>query len=247
MEALRSNFTFESTRKIMKKILFALFIAGMVIGCSSHTTHDAKLKTDTDSVAYIIGLNIGTNLLRMDSTLNIEAVCRGIREVAQGNPSMSLEEAETYFLGYMNYTLPEKAMALEEQWLADLAESSRDYARTRTGITYHIQVLGDQERLRPGRYAETAPRRPETGSAGEREAHRRRRQDDCLDPFEAGLRRGWQRGDEYQRQHHARLRDRALQARQICRVEPSLDEKRFEIEKYRYFTIFAPETRLKTQ
>ncbi|MBR5819734.1 MAG: FKBP-type peptidyl-prolyl cis-trans isomerase [Alistipes sp.] len=134
----------------MKKILFALFIAGMVIGCSSHTTHDAKLKTDTDSVAYIIGLNIGTNLLRMDSTLNIEAVCRGIREVAQGHPSMSLEEAETYFLGYMNYTLPEKAMALEEQWLADLAESSRDYARTRTGITYHIQVLGDQERLPVG-------------------------------------------------------------------------------------------------
>ena len=38
-------------------------------------------------------------------------------------------------------------MALEEQWLADLAETSRDYARTRTGVTYKVEVLGDQERL----------------------------------------------------------------------------------------------------
>ena len=131
----------------MKKIVTILSIVLLAMSCSNHSGDDVKLKSDTDSVAYVIGMNIGTNLMRMDSTLNVEAVCRGIREVVRNHTQMSLEEAETFFLGYMNHTLPEKAMALEEQWLADLAETSRDYARTRTGVTYKVEVLGDQERL----------------------------------------------------------------------------------------------------
>ena len=131
----------------MKKIVTILSIVLLAMSCSNHSGGDVKLKSDTDSVAYVIGMNIGTNLMRMDSTLNVEAVCRGIREAVRNHTQMSLEEAETFFLGYINHTLPEKAMALEEQWLADLAESSRDYARTRTGVTYKVEVLGDQERL----------------------------------------------------------------------------------------------------
>lgn len=35
-----------------------------------------KLRNDTDSVAYVIGMNVGANLLKMDSTINVNAVCR---------------------------------------------------------------------------------------------------------------------------------------------------------------------------
>ena len=38
-------------------------------GCSK-SGGGVKLHTDTDSVAYVIGLNVGANLLKMDSTLN---------------------------------------------------------------------------------------------------------------------------------------------------------------------------------
>ena len=31
-----------------------------------------KLRNDTDSVAYVIGMNVGANLLKMDSTINVE-------------------------------------------------------------------------------------------------------------------------------------------------------------------------------
>ena len=44
----------------------------------------------------------------------------------------------------MNYTLPEKARAYEEQFLADIAKSNRSYARTTSGVTYTVAEVGDQ-------------------------------------------------------------------------------------------------------
>ena len=44
-----------------------------------------KLRNDTDSVAYVIGMNVGANLLKMDSTINVNAVCEGIRDMFRGN------------------------------------------------------------------------------------------------------------------------------------------------------------------
>lgn len=35
-----------------------------------------KLRNDTDSVAYVIGMNVGANLLKMDSTINVNAVAK---------------------------------------------------------------------------------------------------------------------------------------------------------------------------
>lgn len=132
----------------MKKTLLILLVLATLIGCSKSSGNDShRIKSDTDSVAYIVGMNIGLNLMRMDSTINVEAVCRGIRDMVREKNILTLEEAETFFLGYMNYTLPEKALALEEQLLEDIAASNRKYARTRSGITYAVEELGDQNRI----------------------------------------------------------------------------------------------------
>ena len=74
-----------------------------------------KLKTDTDSVAYVIGMNVGMNLMKMDSTINVNAVCEGIRDVFRQGTKFSAADAEVFYLRYMNYALPEKARAYEEQ------------------------------------------------------------------------------------------------------------------------------------
>ena len=98
--------------------------------CSRKSGGGVKLKADTDSVAYIIGMNVGMNLLKMDSTLNVNAVCEGIRDVFRAGAKLSADDAEVYYLRYMNYVLPEKARAYEEQFLADFAKSNRSYACT---------------------------------------------------------------------------------------------------------------------
>jgi len=132
----------------MKNTTLALSIALLLAGgCSKKSVNSEKLARDTDSVAYIIGMNVGMNLQRMDSTLNVEAVCRGIRDVFRGGERLSVSDARTYFLRYVNYALPEKARAYEERFLEDIRNSNRNYARTKSGVTYTVEVLGDQNQL----------------------------------------------------------------------------------------------------
>ena len=106
-----------------------------------------KLKSDTDSVAYVLGMNVGMNLLKMDSTINVNAVCEGIRDVFRENPKLTAADAETFYLSYVNYALPEKARNYEEQFLADIAKSNRSYARTSSGVTYTVTAVGDQDQI----------------------------------------------------------------------------------------------------
>ena len=132
----------------MKYLFSILLVAAAFVGCSNNSEgNSARLKSDTDSVAYVIGMNVGWNLMQMDSTMNVAALCEGIRDVFRQKSRFTEEEAQAFYLRYMNFALPEKARAYEEQFLADLAKSNRSYARTRTGVTYTVAELGDQERI----------------------------------------------------------------------------------------------------
>ena len=126
----------------------ALLTAAVLLSgaCSSRKgSGGAKLRNDADSAAYVLGMNVGAHLLRIDSTLNVEAVCRGIRDAAAATTLFTMEEARAFYLRYVNVLLPEKARAYEEQFLADIAKSNRAYARTRSGVTYTVDALGDQD------------------------------------------------------------------------------------------------------
>lgn len=208
--------------------------------CSRKSGGGVKLKADTDSVAYIIGMNVGMNLLKMDSTLNVNAVCEGIRDVFRAGAKLSADDAEVYYLRYMNYVLPEKARAYEEQFLADFAKSNRSYARTPSGVTYAVEVLGDQEQIPVSDRDSVALRyiirtadgadvyssyerrdtlRTSLGSLNkgmkESEADRQGREDQCMDAFCGCL---WLCGGQRARdpaQCHALLRNRACRSRQI--------------------------------
>lgn len=106
-----------------------------------------KLRTETDSIAYIIGMNVGTNLLKTDSTLNVGALCEGIRDVFRTTPRLTMAEAQAYYLRYVNHTLPERARAYEAQFIEDIVKSNRSYARTASGVAYTVSEVGDQERV----------------------------------------------------------------------------------------------------
>ncbi len=96
-------------------------------GCSK-SGGGVKLHTDTDSVAYVIGLNVGANLLKMDSTLNAAAVCKGIADYFAGRQSMTMEEAQTFYLRYVNYAVPEKIREQERRFLDDVT-SGQGFSR----------------------------------------------------------------------------------------------------------------------
>lgn len=128
---------------ISKRLLFAALClcAAALPGCRHRSV---RISGEDDSLSYAIGLSVGYNLLRMDSTLNAEAVCAAIRDVYAGTATMSVEEARDYFLAQKTYFVHERALAYQEQFLADLSKRDRSYVRTRTGVTYKIITLGDQ-------------------------------------------------------------------------------------------------------
>ena len=128
----------------MKRLTIILAVAAIFASCHKG---GVKLGTDTDSLAYVIGMNVGHSLMQMDSTLNVEVVCAAIKDVFAESEKMSFEDAKVYYLRQMNYTKYERFKLYEERFLADMAKSDRAYTRTKSGITYKISEPGDQQNL----------------------------------------------------------------------------------------------------
>ena len=129
--------------KILRYIVVVMLFAGLFGSCGRRASNFAG---DTDTLSYVIGLNVGHSLMEMDSTLNVEAVCAAIRDVYNGSAKMTMEEARNYYLAEKTYFIHERAQAYQERYLADLSKRDRQYVRTRSGVTYKILRLGDQSR-----------------------------------------------------------------------------------------------------
>ena len=130
-------------RKLFVYSIILPLCAVVLFSCSNHRNTRGG---EADSLAYVIGLNVGHSLMEMDSTLNVDAICTAIRDVYNGIPKMTMEEARDYYLAEKTYFVHERAKAYQEQYLADLSRRDRKYVRTRSGVTYKIIRLGDQRR-----------------------------------------------------------------------------------------------------
>ncbi|MBP3564738.1 MAG: FKBP-type peptidyl-prolyl cis-trans isomerase [Alistipes sp.] len=126
-------------------VILCIGIAVALLSCSgskgSSTTK--QLADQTDSLSYVIGMNIAYNIMKMDSTIRPEAVIKGLDDALNGKELLTIEDARTYFLAYMNYDVYERVRKYEEQYLSDLVAGDNKVVRTRTGLTYKVEELGD--------------------------------------------------------------------------------------------------------
>ena len=134
----------------MKQLLTTLsLLLGIVLlscGGKDMTTNIpvvATMQNSADSMSYVMGLNLGKNLLGMDSLLNIEMVCEGLRDAYNSQQRFNDEEARMAFLKYMNYDVYERAQRFEAQFLEDLRKEDRKFVATHSGLTYKIPELGN--------------------------------------------------------------------------------------------------------
>lgn len=129
----------------MKKFILSIFslalFGTMALSCKQTTQ---TMATEADSLSYVIGLSVGQSLIKLDSTLNVDMVCEAIRDVYNSTEKISFEEGRDYYLGQQTYFIHEKAEKYQEQFLADLRKSNREFVRLRNGVTYKIVKLGDQ-------------------------------------------------------------------------------------------------------
>lgn len=131
-------------KRILTTLLPTLTLLLLFGSCKSTPSASKEvLQKETDSVAYILGLNIATNLLEMDSTLNIEALVAGMRDRFARAELFDKEEAQRIYLHYFHISKPEEVLAYENQFLEEFARDNRNYARSKTGLTYAVEEVGD--------------------------------------------------------------------------------------------------------
>lgn len=129
----------------MKKIILSFFAVALLCGLTfSCKQGSSSIATERDSLSYVIGLSVGNQLIKLDSTLNVDVVCQAIQDVYNATQQMSMDDARDYYLGQQTYFVHEKAERYQEQYLEDLRKSNREYVRLRNGVTYRIIKLGDQ-------------------------------------------------------------------------------------------------------
>ncbi|MBQ5924930.1 MAG: FKBP-type peptidyl-prolyl cis-trans isomerase [Alistipes sp.] len=134
----------------MKKIFsVALAIVVLVVACNKPqaTVEKPLMQNSADSMSYVIGLNLGANLIGIDSLLNVEAVCAGLRDAYVAEAKLNPEEARAAYLKYLNYDIYERVDAFEKQFLADLRKEDRKFVATSTGLTYKVHTLGDMKKV----------------------------------------------------------------------------------------------------
>lgn len=131
-------------RILLSAALLLLAAAGSFAGCSKRRGGESVLNTEADSVAYVLGMNVGRNLWRMDSTLNVRALCEGLTDYFARRERMTEEEAQTFYLNYVNVARPEHIRAYEDRYLEDICRNNRSYARTKSGVTYTVEEIGDE-------------------------------------------------------------------------------------------------------
>jgi FKBP-type peptidyl-prolyl cis-trans isomerase len=101
------------------------------------------MRTSADSMSYVMGMNIGRNLIEADSMLNIDLVAEGLRDAYRGEARFTDEEARMAFLKYMNYDNYERIKAFETQYFEEIRRADRKFVATNSGLTYKIAELGD--------------------------------------------------------------------------------------------------------
>ena len=83
----------------MKKILSVVAVATLLlVACNKPkaTVVVPVMQTSADSMSYVIGLNLGRNLIGIDSLLNVNAVCEGLRDAYLGAEKLNTEEARFF-------------------------------------------------------------------------------------------------------------------------------------------------------
>lgn len=129
----------------MKKLtLLAALVAAVMISSCSSSNGSHELKTEADSLAYVIGMNVGYNLkYNTDSTLNVEVLCAAIRDTYNGTQQMDMEQAGAFYRQYYNVVKPRRTKAESEAFLTRIERENSSIKRTDSGLLYLIEEEGD--------------------------------------------------------------------------------------------------------
>lgn len=127
----------------MKKIAILGAVAAVVF--SSCGTGAGSLKTEQDSLAYAVGLDLGNYVKGVDSTLDVNVIAAGIKAVlANDTTTMTREAAYNFMRDYFMVRKPKKEKEASEKFLQDAEKNNANAKKTASGLIYEIVTPGDE-------------------------------------------------------------------------------------------------------
>lgn len=135
----------------MKRLCYIVTIVLAIAATSckgiSHKKSAAPIMpASVDSMSYAYGLEIGRMLMDVDSALNVDLVCMGIKDTYTMTPKLTTEEARYAVLKYMYYDDYDRIKSYENKFLEQKRAEDKDYHATRSGLTYKMAKVGDTQR-----------------------------------------------------------------------------------------------------
>lgn len=124
----------------MKKLLILAATAIGTLGLASCGAGSARITSDTDSLAYAIGVDVATNIFRYDSTLNSNILAKAFKDVFAGKATMTAQEAQAYVQEYMAVILPRKNKAEGLKFVEEAVAAGA--TKTESGMAYKIEKEG---------------------------------------------------------------------------------------------------------
>ncbi len=126
----------------MKKLL--IVAAVVAVAFNSCGIGGGSIKTDTDSLAYALGVDFGTQLKMFDSTMNPNIVAKGLIDVFKNNNKMDADSARKTIQEYMMVKLPAKKQKEETTYLESVEKGNPNIVKTESGLMYEIIMPGDE-------------------------------------------------------------------------------------------------------
>lgn len=133
--------------KNMFKLFVALALVASSFSCASQSSKNAKLKTSYDTVSYMIGMSIGTNLSNMPSKddINPRLIEKGISDIInKGDTLFTMMEMQKYL---NEFSQKEQAKAAEEAKgegviFLEKNKDAEGVSVTESGLQYKVLVEG---------------------------------------------------------------------------------------------------------
>lgn len=108
------------------KTFWVLSLGLALLACQSNTQQTAELKTQKDSISYVIGMDIGRNMQARFIEVNAEALARGINDILDSNKTAISEEQAQQ----LSQVLQQQMMAKHQESMKEVSEKNKKESET---------------------------------------------------------------------------------------------------------------------
>ncbi|MDR2885755.1 MAG: FKBP-type peptidyl-prolyl cis-trans isomerase [Rikenellaceae bacterium] len=126
----------------MKKMLILAAAAAFVLS-SCGNMGSRNLKSEEDSLAYCIGIDLGSYIKNLDSTINVDVVAAGIKDVLANKQKIAQDSTYAFLREYFTVRKPEKQKKASADYLAKIEKDTKGVQKTESGLLYVVETPGN--------------------------------------------------------------------------------------------------------